>query len=93
MRFEKEHVYHIYNIGNNSTKIFFNEENYFFFLKKIRNEIKPIAEILAYCLMPNHFHLMVQATSKSCEINKQGIQILARKIGTLLTFNLDLVIS
>ena len=85
MRFEEGHIYHIYNMGNNSTKIFFNEENYLFFLRKIRIEIKPIAEILAYCLMPNHFHFMVQATGKSCKTNKQGIQILARKLGTLLS--------
>ena len=85
MQFEKDHVYHIYNMGNNSTKIFFNEENYIFFLRKIRTEIKPISEILAYCLMPNHFHLMIQATEKSCETNRQVIQILSRKIGTLLS--------
>ncbi len=104
MRFEEGHVYHIYNMGNNSTKIFFNKENYLFFLKKIRSEIKPVAEILAFCLMPNHFHLMVQATEKSCKINKSGIlrttrptarsgqtdmkegmQVLTRKIGTLLS--------
>ncbi len=71
MRFEEGHIYHIYNMGNNSQKVFFNNENYLFFLWKVRNEIKPIAEVLAYCLMPNHFHFMVMATEKSCETNKQ----------------------
>ncbi len=83
MRFEEGHIYHIYNMGNNSTQIFFNNENYLFLLRKIRKEIKPISEILSYCLMPNHFHFMIMATSKSCEENKQRIQILSRKIGTL----------
>lgn len=85
MYFVEDHIYHIYNQGNNTVPIFFFEENYHFFLKKIRLEIKPVCEILAYCLMPNHFHLMVQATCQSCETTKQDIPVLARKTGTLLS--------
>ena len=59
MNFEKGYIYHIYNQGNNRQKIFFNKENYLFFLNKIKNHILPYADILAWCLMPNHFHLMV----------------------------------
>ncbi len=59
MQIEKDYIYHIYNQGNNSQKIFFEQENYLFFLKKIRTYISPYADILAWCLMPNHFHLMV----------------------------------
>jgi len=59
MQLEKGHLYHIYNQGNNHRKIFFNRENYLFFLKKINLFINPYATILAWCLMPNHFHLMV----------------------------------
>jgi len=59
MQFEKGYVYHIYNQGNNRQKIFFNRENYLFFLRKVRTYILPYADIISYCLMPNHFHLMV----------------------------------
>lgn len=59
MNFETGHIYHIYNQGNNKDVIFFNRENYLFFIKKIETHILPYADILAYCLMPNHFHLMV----------------------------------
>ena len=59
MNFEKGYIYHIYNQGNNHRKIFFNQENYLYFLKKIKTYITPYADILAWCLMPNHFHLMV----------------------------------
>ena len=45
------------NRGNNSQKIFFDRENYIFFPNKIRTHLKPVADILAYCLMLNHFHL------------------------------------
>jgi putative transposase len=59
MQFEPHHIYHIYNQGNNRQKIFFDRENYLFFLRKIRKHILPFTDILAWCLMPNHFHLMV----------------------------------
>jgi putative transposase len=59
MNIEKDHIYHIYNQGNNRQNIFFKRENYLFFLKKIKRYIVPYADILAWCLMPNHFHLMV----------------------------------
>lgn len=59
MQFEPNNIYHIYNRGNNSQKIFFKRDNYLFFLKKLQTYITPFADILAWCLMPNHFHLMV----------------------------------
>ena len=59
MQFQQGYLYHIYNQGNNRQKIFFKRENYLFFLKKIEDHILPNADILAWCLMPNHFHLMV----------------------------------
>jgi len=60
MYFEPGGIYHIYNQGNNRQKIFYNYENYKFFLWKIRDHILPFADILAWCLMPNHFHLMIE---------------------------------
>jgi len=59
MYFKKDHIYHIYNQGNNRRKIFFERENYLFFLKKVKLYLSPYCDILAWCLMPNHFHFMV----------------------------------
>jgi putative transposase len=59
MHFEANHIYHIFNRGNNSQPIFFSRENYLFFLRKIKYYIPPHADILAWCLMPTHFHFMV----------------------------------
>ena len=59
MNFEKGYIYHIYNQGNNRRKIFFKRKNYLFFLKKIKTYVTPYTDILSWCLMPNHFHLMV----------------------------------
>lgn len=59
MQFDSGHLYHIYNQGNNRQKVFLERENYLFFLRKIHKHVVPFADILAWCLMPNHFHLMV----------------------------------
>jgi len=59
MQFEEGYIYHIYNQGNNRQQIFFNRENHLYFLRKINTYILPYGDILAWCLMPNHFHLMV----------------------------------
>ena len=59
MQLEKNYIYHIYNQGNNRRKIFYIRDNYLFFIEKIRTYVIPYADIFAWCLMPNHFHLMV----------------------------------
>ncbi len=69
MKFEKGYIYHIYNQGNNREKIFFNRDNYLFFLKKIKVHIIPYSDILAWCLMPNHFHLMVLINETTVAVN------------------------
>jgi len=52
--------YHIFNHANGFENVFRKEENFYFFLEKYRLYIWPIAETYAYCLMPNHFHLVVR---------------------------------
>ncbi|MGM0650361.1 MAG: transposase [Bacteroidota bacterium] len=59
MHFNQGHLYHIYNQGNNRQKIFFERKNYLFFIEKIRTHILPFGDIFAYCLMPNHFQIMM----------------------------------
>ncbi len=58
MHFEKSGVYHIYNQGNNRQLIFFKQKNYRFFVEKISTYVLPYTDIMAWCLMPNHFHLL-----------------------------------
>jgi len=52
--------YHIYNHANGFENVFNERENYRFFLEKYQEYIGPVAETYAYCLLPNHFHLVVR---------------------------------
>ena len=59
MEFIKGELFHIYNRGNNRDKVFYSRRNYLFFLEKVKTYVLPYCEVVAWCLMPNHFHLMV----------------------------------
>ena len=63
--FEPEYYYHVYNHANGSDNIFREDDNCIFFLDKILIHICPITSIFAYCLMPNHFHLLLQIKEES----------------------------
>jgi|SRR5688572_7420216 len=53
--------YHVFNHANGWENIFKEERNYQFFLDKLALHVLPVCRIYAYCLMKNHFHLLVQA--------------------------------
>jgi len=57
---EPGYCYHIYNRGNNKEDIFIEEKNYIYFLSLIQKYILPIADIYGYCLLKNHFHLIIR---------------------------------
>ena len=61
--------YHIFNHANGFENIFRHEANYYFFLEKYWKYIGPIAETYAWCLMPNHFHLVVRIRKREVLIN------------------------
>ncbi len=68
--------YHVYNRGNNRQPIFFSDDNYVFFLRKIRHFISPVAEIISWTLMPNHFHLLIYANENSVKTaTRNGIEV------------------
>ncbi|MFC6267372.1 transposase [Frigoriflavimonas asaccharolytica] len=62
---EPDKFYHIYNRGINSELIFKSDRNYLFFLQKIKENLLDVCDVYAYCLMPNHFHLLVRIKSEN----------------------------
>ena len=63
------HFYHIYNRGNNRQVIFFEPDNYRYFLRGVHRYLTPVLDILAYCLMPTHYHLLVRV-KKTSEVSE-----------------------
>lgn len=68
-------VYHIYNRGNNKDLIFIDEQDYAVFMNLLKRHLSEqptndelgrpyknfneMIDLLAFCLMPNHFHLLI----------------------------------
>lgn len=69
---EPENCYHIYNRGVNKAPIFFSDLNYHFFIGRMYKYLLPKSKIIAFCLMPNHFHLLLQV--ESIDFTKQSLQ-------------------
>jgi putative transposase len=52
--------YHVLNRGNGRSEVFHKDDDYAAFLKLLREAGERVPmRLLAYCLMPNHFHLVV----------------------------------
>lgn len=87
-----DQFYHVYNRGVEKREIFLDEQDYIVFLgllkkyltgespnNKNRHAFKSLSkdvQLLAYCLMPNHFHLLLYQSSEN------GITQLLRRIST-----------
>lgn len=79
MKLESQQIYHVYNRGNNRQKIFFEDDNYRFFLKKMRFHLLRNCNLIGYCLMPNHFHWMIYLENDDLDIKiNQEIGVLLR---------------
>ena len=52
--------YHIFNRGNNSENLFLTHDNYSYFLSLYYKYISQVADTYAWCLMPNHFHMLIR---------------------------------
>jgi hypothetical protein len=43
-----DEYYHLYNRGNNRQRVFYEPENYVFFLRRLRQYLVPVLDIVAY---------------------------------------------
>ncbi len=65
-------VYHIYNRGNNREDLFKEERNYPYFLDKYFQYVSPVADTYAYCLMKNHFHILLRIKNEDEILRSSG---------------------
>ena len=57
---QRGQTYHIYARGENRGDIFFEERTYAHFLRLYAKCVEPVADTYAYCLLPDHLHLLVR---------------------------------
>lgn len=55
-----ETIYHIYNRGINSEALFKEPANFQYFLQKLEKYLAAVADLYAYCMMLDHFHLCIR---------------------------------
>ena len=62
-KFKADCYYHVYNRGNNKENIFKDLENYNYFLTLMKKHLRGTAEVISYCLLPNHYHFLIKIKS------------------------------
>jgi len=68
--------YHVYNRGHDRNRIFFERENYLHFLRRLRKYVVPEhAIVVAYVLMPNHYHFILRAVTENLSNGMQRLGI------------------
>lgn len=61
IQFAQGQYYHIYNRGSGRQLIFREKDNYLFVLRLMKKYASPSnISVVAYCLMPNHYHFLVR---------------------------------
>ncbi len=83
-----EQVYHIYNQGINRQPIFHKREDYLYFLFHYIQLFHNTVSTIAWNLLPNHFHFMIQTDHRSVMPLQQGsieIDVLSNNVRILLS--------
>src|SRR5437773_8843790 len=77
-----ESFVHITSKGNRGACLYPNRADYLFFLQRLRMDaIAHGVSVHAYCLMPNHFHLLVEVADRPVSTFMHGLlQRLAQHI-------------
>ncbi len=75
--------YHVYARGNNRDPIFFDERDYRRFLTKLEEYRRELPFVLyAYCLLPNHFHILLK-------VKKYTLTTIMQKLMTSYTMYIN----
>ncbi len=74
-------IYHVLNRGNGKQKVFHDSEDYRVFLKGVESSgINVPMRILSYCLMPNHFHLVLWP-KRDGDLSRWMQRLMSKQIG------------
>ncbi|RKR85495.1 REP element-mobilizing transposase RayT [Mucilaginibacter gracilis] len=63
-QFEEGRFYHIYNRTIDKQPMFKNDGNFEFFLKKYDEYLSDVIDTYAYCLLGNHFHILIRISQE-----------------------------
>lgn len=72
--FEPERYYHIWTHANGFENLFNETKNYYYFLDRYKYYLSDLVDTYAYCLMPNHLHLMIKTKDEEWTFNFQKNQ-------------------
>jgi putative transposase len=90
-KFVNDQIYHVYNRGVEKRNVFLDDRDYFRFIhnlfefnderpaENLYSEVQPrklLVKILVFCLMPNHYHLLLRQEKEN------GIVKFMQKLGT-----------
>jgi REP element-mobilizing transposase RayT len=73
-KMEADKFYHVLSRGNNKENLFYKPENYEFFLRRFDQYLSAFLNTYAFCLLPNHFHMLVQVKSDE-EVQAKYIEV------------------
>lgn len=83
LKLEFNSVYHIYNCGINGCSIFMFDDDYDQFLYRLDKYINPIADIYAWALLGNHFHLLIKIKKEEEISTLKELHLLENKMKEL----------
>lgn len=68
---EKDYIYHVYNRWFEKQIIFRTDKDYKRFIIKMKeyNDLYIWIKVYSYCLLPNHFHLIISSSKSGLEIS------------------------
>jgi putative transposase len=83
-------IYHVCSRGNNREDIFRAEHDRRHFLELYENRVSPYADTYAFCLLPNHFHLLLRFRDSEADLASPPSRILGDMLNAYArSFNVD----
>ena len=83
--FLPDQYYHFYNRGNNRQTVFFERDNYLYFLRGIKKYLLEQVDILAYCLMPTHYHILGRVKGLNPEVLGAEVSVAMMRLSVSYT--------